>query len=354
MPKIVSVVGARPQFIKLAPFSKEARKSLSEIVVHTGQHYDSNMSDLFFRDLDLPVPDHCLEVGSSSHGRQTAEMLNKLEQLFCAEAPDLVVVFGDTNTTLAATLAAAKLTIPLAHVEAGLRSFNKSMPEEINRIVADHCGDLLFAPTQAAIDNLEREGLGSKANFTGDIMLDALRSNIRTAEQKAKILEELEVSAGQYVVLTLHRPYNVDDPENLQRVWANLADSVATVIFPVHPRTRQTLDRSGTTLPANFRTITPLGYLDFLWLQKNALKIITDSGGVQKEAYMLGVPCLTVRPETEWLETLVNGWNVLVTPETLPEELSIPCPSAKQTAIFGAGDSAKLIVRHIVDFLNRG
>lgn len=337
--KAVSIVGARPQFIKLAPLSRELRRGWHEVVVHTGQHYSANMSDILFKDLDIPVPDYNLGVGSESHGAQTGKMLAAIEAILLAEKPDVVVVFGDTNSTLAGALAAVKMGILCAHVEAGLRSFNRSMPEEINRIVADHTCDLLFAPTQTAMDNLQSEGLGERSLLTGDIMVDTLEENRERAGQRSQILSQLNLRPREYTVVTLHRPYNVDDPAYTPMLLEKLTQTGDRVVFPAHPRTTAVMSRAGTKPPPGVTMIEPLGYLDFLQLQANAARIVTDSGGIQKEAYLLGVPCITVRPETEWVETVESGWNILADPRSsdFVERLNTFCPEGARPPVFGAG-----------------
>lgn len=335
--KLVSVVGARPQFIKLAPLSRELRSHFTEVIVHTGQHYSASMSDRMFADLEIPRPDHNLEVGSGGHGAQTGRMLAGIEAVLLSEQPDGVIVFGDTNSTVAGALAAAKLGIPLFHVEAGLRSFNRSMPEEINRVAADHLSDHLFAPTAGAMVNLEREGLASRATLTGDIMVDTLVDNVERAARLSTALAGFGLERGGYSLLTLHRPFNVDDPLRLAMILDRLAELGEPILFPAHPRTRATLDAAARAAPSCIRLIEPQGYLDFLQLQSGARRIITDSGGVQKEAYLLRVPCITLRPETEWVETVAQGWNLLADPSDTEfvEKLASFRPSGTPAPVFG-------------------
>ena len=312
--KIVSVVGARPQFIKCAPVSREIRKNHSEILVHTGQHYDPEMSDIFFEELQIPRPDYHLDVGSGSHGKQTGDILVQVEEILLCERPDLVIVYGDTNTTLAGALAAAKLHIPVAHVEAGLRSFDRTMPEEINRVVTDHISDLLFCPTGTAVSNLANEGITRGVHLVGDVMVDALEFNKEIAEKRSPILERLGITQDQYLVLTVHRPANTDSRKHMESIIGAVGEAGIPVVFPVHPRTHKCLEEYGMggRLPANIIITEPLGYLDMLKLMRHASRILTDSGGIQKEAYLLGVPCITLRESTEWVETVKEGWNVLV------------------------------------------
>jgi UDP-N-acetylglucosamine 2-epimerase (non-hydrolysing) len=312
--KIVTIVGARPQFIKCAPVSREIRKNNTEILVHTGQHYDPEMSDVFFEDLHIPRPDYYLDVGSGSHGKQTGDILMRVEEILLHEKPDLVIVYGDTNTTLAGALAAAKLHIPVAHVEAGLRSFDRTMPEEINRVVTDHISDLLFCPTENAVRLLAHEGIIQGVHLVGDVMGDALEFNKEIAEVHSQILERLNITPNQYLVLTIHRPANTDSQEHMESIIGALGEVKIPVVFPVHPRTHKYLEEYGMggRLPENIIVTEPLGYLDMLKMMRHASKILTDSGGIQKEAYLLGVPCITLRENTEWVETVEEEWNVLV------------------------------------------
>jgi UDP-N-acetylglucosamine 2-epimerase len=317
--KVLTVVGARPQFVKAGPVSRAIRERHTELLVHTGQHYDDAMSAAFFRDLEIPAPDVNLEVGSGAHGAQTGEMLRRLEPVFLDHAPDWVLVYGDTNSTLAAAIVASKVAFAdgrrprLAHVEAGLRSFNRAMPEERNRVVADHLADLLLAPTATALQHLEREGLAERAELVGDVMVDAWRW---AAERAGEHLPAEAAGLDGYVLLTLHRAENVDDPARLADLLDALAHAAAElgapVIFPVHPRTRAILDRHGLALPDAVRAIEPIGFLEMVALERGARLVATDSGGVQKEAYLAGVPCITLRTETEWVETVDAGWNRVV------------------------------------------
>lgn len=312
--KIASIVGARPQFIKCAPLSRELRKEHEEILIHTGQHYDQGMSDIFFEELNIPKPNYNLGIGSGNHGEQIGKMLIELEKVLLKEKPEMVLVYGDTNSTLAGALASSKLQIKVAHVEAGLRSFDRRMPEEINRVLTDHISNLLFCPTQTAVDNLVREGIREGVHLVGDVMMDALEYNKKIAEKKSRIIEKLGLKKGKYLVATVHRPSNTDSKENLINIIEALMESGKIVVFPVHPRTEKYLREYGIydKISENIKLISPIGYLDMLKLMDGAEKILTDSGGIQKEAYMLKVPCITLRENTEWMETLEGGWNVLV------------------------------------------
>jgi UDP-GlcNAc3NAcA epimerase len=344
--KIVAIVGARPQFIKCAVVSHEIRKDHAEIIVHTGQHYDPEMSDVFFDELRIPKPDYNLGIGSGSHGKQTGEILAKVEKVLIQEKPELVLVYGDTNSTLAGALAAAKLHIPVAHVEAGLRSFDRTMPEEINRVVTDHVSDYLFCPTQTAVKNLTDEGVTRGVHLVGDVMADALAYNKGLALGKSRILETLNLTKGSYSVLTIHRAGNTDNRENLTNIISAVSESGMPVIFPVHPRTRKYLKKYGLLgwMPQNIRIMEPLGYLDMIHLMGNAKKILTDSGGVQKEAYILGVTCITLRENTEWVETLHDGWNVLTGSDEhkILSALKAPIPEKPQLDLYPTGASRKI------------
>ncbi|MFO7585213.1 MAG: UDP-N-acetylglucosamine 2-epimerase (non-hydrolyzing) [Anaerolineales bacterium] len=354
--KVLTVVGARPQFIKAAPLSRALRQAgIAEYLLHTGQHYDYGMSQVFFDELGLPQTDINLDVRSGGHGQQTGQMLIEIEKVLEAQQPDWVVVFGDTNSTLAGALAAVKLHIPVAHIEAGLRSFNRQMPEEHNRILTDHCADLLFCPTQTGVENLRREGLTEGVHLVGDPMYDAVRLFSQIAAQKSTILESLGLQKGGYLLATIHRAYNTDDPQALSSLLGVLQSLDETVILPIHPRTRKKITDFGLLDEAkasHLRLVEPLSYLDMLVIEQNARLILTDSGGVQKEAYFFAVPCLTLRPETEWVETLVDGWNTVVglDAEKIRHHVRrTPPPSTPPKPVFGDGHSAQAIVEIISD-----
>lgn len=345
--KIVSLVGARPQFVKLAPVSAELRRAQHhEIILHTGQHYDDNMSATFFNELGIPSPDYNLGIGSGPQGAQTGRMLAAVEDVLLHERPDWLIVFGDTNSTLAGALAAAKLHIPVAHVEAGLRSFNRSMPEEINRILTDHVSDALFCPTETAQQHLAREGITSGVEVVGDVMCDALeQARPRLARRAQTLLADLGVSQGSYVLATIHRASNTDDPDTLRRIIGALGTLEWPVLFPVHPRTRAAASRHSIVWPANIHTVEPVGYLDMLTLEASAYRVATDSGGVQKEAFLLGVPCVTLRNETEWPETVDAGWNQLVGSDhdSIVRAFQLLAPSMLSSNLYGDGHAAARI-----------
>lgn len=345
--KLVSIVGARPQFIKLAPVSHALRAhGHHEVLIHTGQHYDESMSETFFREYGIPTPDYNLGIGSSSHGAQTGQMLAGIEEVLLREHPDVVVVFGDTNSTIAGALAAAKLHIPVAHVEAGLRSFNRTMPEEINRVLTDHISDLLYCPTETARTHLAHEGITNGVDVVGDVMYDVLRAQQPGLEQRAfSLLSSLGATPGRYLLLTIHRPANTDDPEAMRRISTALGSIDAPIIFPVHPRTRKLMAEYGLKWGPHVRLIEPVGHSDLLALAHAAGMVATDSGGVQKEAFLLCVPCTTLRTETEWVETLEGGWNVLVgnDEQAILRALFRQRPSALQHNPFGSGDAADRI-----------
>ena len=353
--KIVSIVGARPQFIKCAPLSRELRKEHNEILVHTGQHYDPDMSDTFFKELDIPKPDYNLGVGSGSHAEQTGEMLIRIEEVLLHGKPDIVIVFGDTNSTLAGALAAAKLHIPVAHVEAGLRSYDRSMPEEVNRVITDHISSLLFSPTKTSVDNLAREGITRGVYAVGDVMVDALQHNRNIAEIKSGIVDQLGLIDRSYLVLTVHRASNTDSRKNMADILSAIGESGLPTVFPVHPRTKKFLLEYGLwdSLPSNIQTTEPLGYLDMIRLMGHAEKILSDSGGIQKEAYILGIPCITLRDTTEWVETLDGGWNVLVGADAskIIAKIIKSVPEFKtRTSYFGDGDASGKISRILREY----
>lgn len=340
--KIVSVVGARPQFIKAAPMSRAIRRKHVELLVHTGQHYDHSMSQVFFQELDIPKPAINLGVGSGSHGWQTGQMLVRLESVLLSEKPDWLLVYGDTNSTLAGALAAAKLGIKVAHVEAGLRSFNRSMPEEVNRVLTDHVSDLLFCPSQTAAANLASEGIVRGVRVVGDVMADALAYYAKQARMTSNVLARLGLVRGNYFVATVHRAENTDSPMRLSAIMRALDALQRTVVFPAHPRTRKFLSEFGYSPSRNVLLIEPLGYLDMIRLEEGACAILTDSGGVQKEAYWLGVPCVTLREETEWVETVQCGWNVLagVDPERIVQAARSFVPPKTRPVLYGDGRAA--------------
>lgn len=348
--KIVIVAGARPNFIKIAPIIKAIENhnassesvAIAPVLVHTGQHYDYKMSKVFFEDLVLPEPDIYLGVGSGTHAEQTGRIMIEFEKVLFDQKPDTVLVVGDVNSTLAAALAAVKLDIPVAHVEAGLRSFDRKMPEEINRVLTDHCSQLLFCPTETAVGNLKKEGITKGVYLTGDVMVDALLFNKQVAD-KSDILLKLGLESGHYLLTTIHRPSNTDDRGNLENIICALSDSGEKVVFSVHPRTQKALsDHRVNARHGNLMVIEPLGYTEFLKLMAHAKKILTDSGGIQKEAYIFRVPCITLRYVTEWVETVEDGWNILVGAdmERIIEAIEGFNPTRKQRDIFGHGTAA--------------
>lgn len=364
--KLVSVVGARPQFVKLAPISRatDANSGVEHRVVHTGQHYDDSMSASFFEQLELPRPDLDLGVGSGTHGQQTAAMLSQLESYFTEHRPDAVLTYGDTNSTLAATLAATKIHVPVAHIEAGLRSFNRLMPEEINRLVADHCADRLYAPTPQAMTNLRNENLADRAVHSGDVMLDAVQHNIGLADAKSTALEKYDLKTGGFGLVTVHRPSNTtgDELHQLLGVLEHVAGQHLPLVFPVHPRTRAVLKEMAFEPPDGLTLLDPLPYLDNIALIKAAALVVTDSGGVQKEAAILHTPCMTMRDETEWTETVEIGVNFLVgntgtrLVETVGKVLKSGDLFGRNTVDrikeqYGGGDAAIRIIDDCVEWL---
>lgn len=350
--KIVTIVGARPQFIKAAAVSREILKHpgrLVEVMVHTGQHYDPNMSQVFFDELEIPAPKYNLEVSGGTHGAMTGRMLEGIEQILLEEKPDWVLIYGDTNSTLAGALAAAKLHIPVAHVEAGLRSFNMRMPEEVNRILSDRVSTLLLCPTALAVDNLAKEGLSEGVHNVGDVMYDVALFYRERAKAQSQVLSQLDLKEGAFALATCHRAENTDDPQRLGEIMAGLADVAVQmpVVLPLHPRTRNLLKTHGLEHYLNaIRVVDPLPFLDMVALEQAANVILTDSGGVQKEAYFYRVPCITLRDETEWVETVELGFNQLVGAnrnaiKTAMENRSIP---EGQVDVYGDGTAAARIV----------
>ncbi len=350
---IVTIVGARPQFVKAAPVSRALSQDFNEILIHTGQHYDYGMSEIFFQEMQMRPADFNLGVGGGSHGEQTGMMLMELEKKLADVHADCVLVYGDTNSTLAGALAAAKAGIPLAHVEAGLRSYNRAMPEEINRVLTDHVSTFLFCPTDVAIENLTKEGITRGVFQVGDVMYDALLHNLTLARSRSQIVSQLELKAGGYALATIHRAANTDNPERLLSLLDALSSLPTRVVFPVHPRTRGLIARLGWKPSANILLIEPLGYFDILTMQENANCILTDSGGMQKEAYLLGVRCITLREETEWVETVSSGWNKLVGVDksAILDAFTSWHPSGNQPALYGDGHSAEKIREVLVEKL---
>lgn len=351
--KLMTIVGARPQFIKAAVVSRAiARdfKNVTEVLVHTGQHYDANMSNVFFEELDISRPDHYLGVGGGSHGQNTGRMLEKLDALMAQESPDKVLVYGDTDSTLAGALAATKLHIPVAHVEAGLRSFNRRMPEEVNRVLTDHVADLLFAPTLVAQRNLQCEGIAdSKIFVVGDVMYDAALYYKALAKQPGWF-DALGVN--DFALCTIHRAENTDDPQRMQSILDGLAESAVPIVLPLHPRTRKQLAQFHLNLPDTIRIVGPVGYLEMVWLEMHCRFILTDSGGVQKEAYFHGKPCVTLRDETEWVELVEEGVNVLVGADkdliaTATSKIEKEMDRANANGLYGDGDSASQIIERL-------
>jgi len=347
--KIVTVIGARPQFIKAAPLLNALEKldtACEHVLVHTGQHYDDAMYRQFFSELSIPAPDHDLEVGSGTHGRQTAAMMERLEPILEDVQPDWVVVYGDTNSTIAAALVAAKNHIRVAHVEAGLRSFNRTMPEELNRVVTDHLSNALLCPSETAVRNLETEGITKGVHMIGDVMADALAMALDRIENEPGAFEALNLQPGGYLLATVHRASNTDDPDTLVRLVTALKSLDEPVVFPVHPRTRARLNELGVEQGGNLIEVDPVGYLDMVRLEKDARMILTDSGGVQKEAYWQGVPCVTLREDTEWVETIENGWNMLVgtDAEAIRDAVRSFAPPAERPELYGDGHASERCV----------
>jgi len=347
--RIATILGNRPQFVKAAAVSRQLRKAHEELLVHTGQHYDDELSRIFFEELDVPAPDTELGVGSGTAAEQTAGMLSALEPVLREWGPDLVLVYGDTNSTLAGALGAAQLRIPVAHVEAGMRSGDWAMPEELNRVLTDHASALLLCSTPTAVANLEREGAHGQVELVGDVMADVSLAFASVAEERSHALEQHGVEPGGYLLVTAHRAGNVDDPDRLRLLVELLEGLPGTAIFPLHPRTRARLEAADLlsrleSAPGLVLT-PPLGYLDFLTLARHARAILTDSGGVQKEAYLLGTPCVTLRDTTEWVETVEQGWNVLVDldREAAFAALERKPPPGERPELYGGGHAAERI-----------
>ncbi len=349
--RVLSVVGARPQFIKAAALSREIRELDEEILVHTGQHYDFEMSQAFFDTLDIPKPDYNLEVGSGTPCEQVGNIILKLDKVLAETNPDIVLTYGDTNSTLGGALAAVKAGFPTAHVEAGLRSYNREMPEEINRVITDHASDVLFAPTSTSVDNLAKEGITKNVFMVGDVMVDALISGSKMALQRSKIIDSLRLTEKDYLVATIHRASNTDRSENLVKIISAMISSGEKIVFPIHPRTEKMLNEfqlMDRLKKANNIVVTkPLDYMDFMRLMIGAKKVLTDSGGIQKEAYVLKIPCITVREDTEWKETLDDGWNILVGADEkkIADAIANFDPSGIQKSSFGDGKASIKIAR---------
>jgi len=358
--RIATIVGNRPQFVKAAAVSRQLREAHEELLVHTGQHYDDELSRVFFEELSVPAPDRELGVGSGSAAEQTARMLAALEPVLREWEPELALVYGDTNSTLAGALAAAQQRLPVAHVEAGMRSGDWSMPEELNRVLTDHASALLFCSTPVAVANLEREGVHGRVELVGDVMADVSLAFASVAEERSGALSEHGVSAGEYLLVTAHRAGNVDDPERLARLVELLEALPETAIFPLHPRTRARLKAAGLlerlVAAPRLKVVQPLGYLDFLVLARHARAILTDSGGVQKEAYLLGTPCITLRDTTEWVETVEQGWNVLVDldRDAALAALQRPAPAGERPELYGGGHAAERICDVLATYTPRG
>lgn len=353
--KIVTIIGARPQFVKAAVVSHALNsvRDCQEIIVHTGQHFDGNMSEIFFSELDIPAPRFNLCISQGSHGRQTGRMLEAIEKVLIREEPDMVLVYGDTNSTLAGALAAVKLHICVAHVEAGLRSFNHHMPEEINRVMTDHISDMLFAPSKSAVENLKSEGLADeKIHNVGDVMFDAAIKYGNMAEKKSRILDEFGLIQGNYVLATIHRAENTDDVKRLMIIFDAFCElsREIQIVLPLHPRTKKMLNRLGLMkkITSKLMVLEPVGFLDMILLEKNSCLVVTDSGGVQKEAFFYQVPCVTLRDETEWVELVGLGWNYLLPPHEpvkLIEGLknALNAPLGNEDWPYGRGNAAEKI-----------
>jgi UDP-GlcNAc3NAcA epimerase len=356
--RVLTVIGNRPQFVKAAAVSHPLRAAADEVLVHTGQHYDDELSRVFFDELDLPRPEHHLGVGGGSNTGQTARMLAALEPLLAAEAPDVVLVYGDTNSTLAGALAGAQARVPVAHVEAGMRSYDRAMPEELNRVLADHAADLLLCSSERAAENLRAESVAGEAVVVGDVMVDVARLLAPQARERTAVLDACEVEPGGYLLATAHRAGNVDHPARLERLVGLLTGLAHPVVLPLHPRTRARLRDAGLLdeleAAPGMRLVAPLGYLDFTALLLHARAVLTDSGGVQKEAYLAGVPCVTLRSTTEWTETVEAGWNVLVDLEADKAAAALERPApADRPPLYGDGRAGARVVEALLALRER-
>lgn len=352
--RIFHIFGARPQFIKVAMVARAWLGKSDQIFLHTGQHYDRNLSDIFIENLGLPEPDINLDIGSASHAEQTAQMMVGIEKALLQYEPDCVFVYGDTNSTLAGALVVAKMKPALVHVEAGLRSFNRKMPEEINRVLTDHVSDFLFCPTPQALTNLKQENIGKWAYVNGDVMADALVYYRDHALPEEMTLEKYQIDSKEFCLLTLHRPANVDSKEHLEAILSAFVKFDHRVIFPVHPRTKEMIEKFALILPGQIQVIPPVGYLEMLVLEKNARCVLTDSGGIQKEAYLMGTPCITLREETEWVETVQNGWNILVGRDRkkIYSAYQNFQPTTARSPVFGDFHAAEKIVTKTLEWMS--
>ena len=352
--KILTIVGARPQFIKAASLSRYLKNitDIKEIILHTGQHYDDNMSDDFFSELDIPLPDYNLQVGSDTPARQTGKMMMGIEDIVLKEWPDFILIYGDTNSTIAGALVGAKLHIPIVHIEAGLRSYDRKMPEEINRVVSDKISTLLFCPTQTAVNNLKKEGIIGGVYNVGDIMFETYLYYKNKAQKNSTILNKLNIKSKEFILCTIHRASNTDNTENLKNIFIGLTDSKELIILPLHPRTKKKINQNESLkkyIGQNIRIIDPIGYFDMICLEANAKKIVTDSGGVQKEAYFNKIPCITLRKNTEWVETIEQGVNQLVgvDPGKIKESINNFYPQEQDYSkqLYGDGKTSEKIVK---------
>ncbi len=353
--RIVTVVGNRPQFVKAAAVSRLLRERADELIVHTGQHYDDELSRVFFEELSVPAPDRELDAGGGTNTAQTARILAALEPVLEELSPALVLVYGDTNSTLAGALAASQAGIPTGHVEAGMRSFDRSMPEELNRVLTDHASELLLCSTETAMLNLEREGVRGESHLVGDVMADVSLAFRDIAEERSEILDELGLEPGSYLAVTAHRAGNVDRPDRLEALVALLEALPAPVVLPLHPRTRERLMAAGLMDRLDgIKVVPPLGYLDFMKLARHARAVLTDSGGVQKEAYLLGVPCVTLRDTTEWVETVDAGWNTLVDLDPAAALAALERrPPADRPELYGGGHAAVRVCEVLAAYTQR-